>query len=217
MNPAARCALVGGFLLFVGCGRPLTESEVALGQDIFGDSIAFEDVRIVKDFGLTPPPNRARVTVDLRRPAEDPCVRVPSPPRNAAPPGFAVGNVIFLSDGFYSVDSGFLWPEAVRLPHTLIFAHELVHVWQWQNRERTGYAPWRALAEGIGADAYFYRPDDGEQFLGFGYEQQASIVEDYLCYLILDPSDPEIDELRSLVAPIVDTDRLEKRVNAARR
>lgn len=203
--------------VLAACTRPLTDGEVDFAQDIFGDRIALEKVRIGKDLGLGPPPYRAEVTVDVRRPLEDPCVRVPTPPRNAAPPGFAVGNVIFLNGDFYSVDGGFLWPEAVRLPHSLILAHELVHVWQWQNRAQTGYAPWRALAEGIGADAYFYSTEDAEGIFAFGYEQQASIVEDYLCYLILDPSDPELDELRALVAPIVDTDRLESRINAARR
>ena len=195
----------------------MTEAEVALATDVFGDGLDTAPVRIGKDIGLAPPPRRAEVSVEVRRPAEDPCVRVPPPPRNAAPPAFAVGNSIYFSGQFYSVDGGFLWPDAVRLPHTLILVHELVHVWQWQNRDLTNYTPFKALSEGFSGDAYFYGADDAPDLFRFGYEQQASIVEDYLCYLILDPSDPVLGDLRTLVEPMIDVERLEASIDAARR
>lgn len=52
-------------------------------------------------------------------------------------------------------------------------AHELVHVWQYQALRRTG-------AELLASRLYRYRLDAARPFLSYGYEQQASIVEDYV-------------------------------------
>lgn len=52
-------------------------------------------------------------------------------------------------------------------------AHELVHVWQYKGLRRTG-------PELLASRFYRYRLDPARTFLSYGYEQQASIVEDYV-------------------------------------
>ena len=207
-------------LLLAACTRGLTESEAQLARDVFGDDLDVTQVRIAKDFGLLPPPQSARISVDRRKVAEGatPCLREPTPPRTEAPPAFAIGNTLFLSDGIYLVDGGVFWPAGITWPQTFVFVHELTHVWQWQNREITGYSPLRALAEGLpGRDAYFYDPDVELRFENFGFEQQASIIEDYLCHLAFEPANPRVKELRSLIDPVLPMDRLDARIGAARR
>ena len=62
----------------------------------------------------------------------------------------------------------------------MFFAHEMTHVWQWQNRGVTGYHPFRAFAEHRSTkDPYLFDSDGPHQFLDYGYEQQASLVEEY--------------------------------------
>jgi hypothetical protein len=58
---------------------------------------------------------------------------------------------------------------------TALLAHELTHVWQYQNGYMTGATyilsfNWR----------YDYALEPGLEFLDYGFEQQASIVEDYV-------------------------------------
>lgn len=51
-------------------------------------------------------------------------------------------------------------------------AHELVHVWQYKVLRRTG-------VELLASRIYRYRLSPDRSFLSYGYEQQASIVEDW--------------------------------------
>jgi len=191
-----------------------------MARDVFGDQIDPGQVRIAKDLGLVPPPRSARVTVERKRVADgaSPCVREPTEPRRgAAPPAFAAGNTLYFQDGIYQADAGYFWPGGLVFPQTFVFVHELVHAWQWQNRDVTGYTPLRALSEGLlGRDAYFYDPDELPRFDDFGYEQQASIIEDYLCHLFLDPDAKRRAELRAVLAPVLPIDRLDAVVDARR-
>ena len=69
------------------------------------------------------------------------------------------------------------WPgapqEATTLATRAHLAHELVHVWQYQALKRTGI-------ELLLSRVYRYRLDAARDFLSYGYEQQAAIVEDYV-------------------------------------
>jgi len=216
---ARSIALCLAAILLAACTRPLTDNEAALARDVFGDQIDTAEVRVAKDLGLVPPPRSARVTVERKRvvPGASPCTREPTPPRQGPPAGFAVWNTMFLQAGIYQADAGLFWPDGLVVPQTFVFVHELVHVWQWQNRATTGYAPWFALSEGLpGRDAYFYDPGTAPRFEDFGYEQQASIIEDYLCHLFLDPDAPRRAELRDLLAPVLPVDRWDAAVDGAR-
>ncbi len=58
---------------------------------------------------------------------------------------------------------------------TALFVHELVHLWQYQS----GRFSVLAYAATLAPLRYHYRLSPGRGFLGFGYEQQAAIAEDY--------------------------------------
>jgi hypothetical protein len=63
--------------------------------------------------------------------------------------------------------------EATTLGERAHLAHELVHVWQYLGLRRTGI---ELLSQRI----YRYALEPGRTFASYGYEQQASIVEDYV-------------------------------------
>jgi len=175
-----------------------------------GDRIDLAPVRVTEGVGLGPLPARpapAAPAADALGP--DPCRRTARPGRGP-PAGFAVGNRIHLVGRFFRDDMLAGWPAPVHPALALLFAHELVHVWQWQARAVTGYTPLAALAEGLGpGDPYFHRADPRRPFLAYGYEQQAAIVEDYLCHLLLAPASPRLGPLRALLAPHFALGRIE--------
>ena len=83
----------------------------------------------------------------------------------------------------------------------MLFAHEMTHVWQWQNRKRTGYTPLKAATEHqTHVDPYLIDPDTSAQFLDHGYEQQGAIVEEYVCCQLLDPEAPRTARLRAMIS-----------------
>ena len=72
----------------------------------------------------------------------------------------------------------------------------------------TGYSPARALAESLElADPYFSQGEGA--FYSFGYEQQAAILEDYICFAFANPDHPRRDELRDILAPVFPLDRFD--------
>ena len=126
-------------LALAACSRPLTEAEHLFATDLFGDTLNVEKVRVSQGLGLTPPPKTIPASVKKLRGTKEACVRTPQP-RGAQPAqAFALRNGVFFSNALYSSDMVLTWPRGMRLPQALIFAHELTHVWQWQNRGRTGY------------------------------------------------------------------------------
>jgi hypothetical protein len=204
-------------MALAACTRPLTDNEVTLARDVFGDQIDVSKVRIGKDLALIPPPNSARIKVSYKRAGNDFCARGPTPPRTEAPPGVAIGNTIHLRSDVYQADAGLFWPDRLVIPHNFVFVHELVHVWQWQNREQTGYSPLTAIREGMSKDdAYFYEPGQELRLDDFGYEQQAAIIEDYLCHVMFDPQSPRRDLLRAVLAPVLPIDHLDARIDEVR-
>jgi hypothetical protein len=63
--------------------------------------------------------------------------------------------------------------EARTLAERAHLAHELTHVWQHMALKRTG-------PELLAERRYRYVLAPGKPFVGYGYEQQAAIVEDYV-------------------------------------
>lgn len=63
--------------------------------------------------------------------------------------------------------------EATSIAERAHLAHELVHVWQYRALKRTGI-------ELLASRRYLYALDQRRPFHAYGYEQQASIVEDYV-------------------------------------
>jgi hypothetical protein len=211
-------SLVLLLVLGAACSRSLAEGERAFARDLFGETLDARRARVAIGLGLRPPPRpRPRAAIPEvaaakpipRRPGV--CDRVaPSTGPPAPPPAFALYDRVHVMPEWYRPDMMAGWPHRVAVPEALIFAHELVHVWQWQNRTRTGYRPDRAALESLlRGDPYFYAPAGNDGYLAFGYEQQAALVEDYMCYLIFDPEAPRRAELRQILRQVFTVDRLD--------
>ncbi len=203
------------FAALAGCARPLTENERRFAADVIGPTLDVDAVRIARGFGPLPPAPVAPDTSDLYPVAQENtvtglCTRAAPEPRSGPPPGWALWNRVHFSQDFYRADLAPAWPEAARFPQALVLAHELVHVWQWQNRRITGYGPTRAALESmLNMDPYFYVPGPDASFLKFGFEQQAALMEDYLCHALYDPAASRRAELRPLLAPYFPLDRID--------
>ena len=198
------------FLLIAACSRPMTENEERFARDLFGDGLDTSKVTVSHNLGLTPPPKTVPSSVRRLRGTERACVRTPQPVRSEPPQAFALFSRMHFGNDLYSTDMVAPWPNGLRLPQALIFAHELTHVWQWQNRDRTGYTPLRAIGESLRlADPYFFQPQDAPAFFAFGYEQQAAIVEDFICFTVANPTHPMREELRALLLPVFPVEAFE--------
>ncbi|MEM6384609.1 MAG: hypothetical protein AAF718_00085 [Pseudomonadota bacterium] len=197
------------FLLFLAaCSRPLTTAETAFANDLFGAELDTSKIRVTQGLGLTPPYRTVAKSVRLVEGTDQACLRTQQP-RGAQPPqAFALGNRLHFETGLYASDMALRWPEALRFPQAIVFAHELTHAWQWQNRETTGYSPFRAVMESVRlADPYF---SEGQAaFFSFGYEQQAAIIEDYVCFAVANPDHPRRMELRAILAPVLPVDQFD--------
>ena len=206
--------LLAGVLLVSACTRPLSDSETAFARAMFGDGLDTSEVRVTQGLGLAPLVRTVPVSTRRVVPPDDACVRTPSPVR-PPPRAFALRNRVHFTRDLYSSDMMAGWPKGLRVPHALIMAHELVHVWQWQNRATTGYRPLKAAAESVRiADPYFYGATG--EFARLGYEQQAALVEDWLCYAVLDRDDPRKAELEATLLPVFPLGRVEAAMGLAR-
>ena len=200
-----------------GCARGLAPAEAAFAEALFGDSLDQGQIVVQAGVGLTPLPRPAPAPAVQDPPPppgklpEGVCERVPSPRQGFQwPAGMVIWNQVFLRRDFYRADMLERWPEAVPMPHALLMAHELVHVWQWQNRARTRYDPATSGAESVRSrDPYWYVPDADREFLTYGFEQQAAMIEDYVCYTMFAPKAPRRAELRALIHPVLPLDRFD--------
>lgn len=201
-------------LLLAACTRPLTTSEKAFAADLYGPSLDLTDVRVAQGLGLAPPQNSVPGDeVQVLKGTERACVRVPQP-RGAQPPqAFALRQTVHFTSDVYASDMALGWPRYLRLPQALILAHEIGHVWQWQNRELTGYTPARAALESLRlADPYFSPPSSTTNFSDFGYEQQAAMIEDFVCFTMANPTHPRRAALREILSPVLPVERFEQAI-----
>lgn len=174
-------------LVAAGCGRPLTETEKAFASQIHGSALNLDRVRLVEGapvgsitFRRKP---RPRVTCRERilPPVKDEIV-------TSKPAAVALFNRVFFTKDWYLDDYTPEYPDRLDLVQAMLFAHELTHIWQWQNRRKTGYHPLRAAAEhGAGSDPYLFDLSQTPSFLDYGFEQQGAIVEEYVCCRALAP------------------------------
>ncbi|MDU8945637.1 hypothetical protein [Ovoidimarina sediminis] len=181
--------------------RPLTETERAFTGTVLGDAIDIAPVRITRGaaVGLLRPtvPPKPRTT----------CREKLFPPRDLPVkgrfPAFVLSDRVFYTREHWRADFLAGYPEAKSLRQSMRFAHELVHVWQWQNREVTGYHPLKAMTEHIESDdPYLIEIDPEKPFLAYAYEQQGVIVEEFVCCRALAPTAPRTAELLRLVRQV---------------
>lgn len=187
-------------LLLLSCGRPLTENEIAFTKRIHGDSVDTKRARFVNGSPASEFTFRRKP-----RPRET-CRELILPPAKEAiitarPAAITLFHKVFFSDGWYSPDYLAGMPKQMDLVSAMLFAHEMTHVWQWQNRKQTGYHPLRAAAEHrVSKDPYLFDLKDSPEFLSYGYEQQGAIVEEYVCCRALAPTAARTKRLHKMLS-----------------
>jgi hypothetical protein len=194
-----RLAILAVCLLVAACGRPLTGAEAAYMADLQGRSFDAAAVRIVE--------NPAIGRIVRRYPARPQTTcreRILPPPEGAIiearTAGIALFQTIHVRPEFHLDD--YIAPRDGRrsLLAAMFFAHEMTHAWQWQNRDVTGYHPARAFAEHARIeDPYLFEDAGTRRFLDYGYEAQASLVEEYVCCRALDPGGARTARLERLI------------------
>lgn len=186
-------------LLLAACGRPLTPAEKSFATQIHGASIDVSRIRL-HDGALIgkatyPRPKRPRLTCRERILPEPRGETV-----TVSPAAVVLYNRVFFAHDWYEDDFLPRYPEVMSLVHAMLLAHEITHVWQWQNRRRTGYSPFRSFSEHTrSADPYLFDVESRADFLDHGYEQQASIVEEYVCCAALDPDAPRTRRMAAML------------------
>ena len=201
-------------LVLIACGRPLTETESAFARAMLGDELAAQRVRLVDGAPVAAVTFRrkARPRVTCRErilpPAKEAIV-------TAKPAAVTLFNTVFFDKAWYADNYMNTYPERISLSAAMLLAHELTHVWQWQNRAKTGYSPLRAAAEhGASDDPYLFELDAQPDFLSYAYEQQGAIVEEYVCCRALDPGAARTKRLHDMLKaafPVSDLPRDGKR------
>lgn len=187
-------------LFFASCGRPLTEHERAFATRLHGDTLNLDRVRLVEGAPV------AAITYTRKARPRLACRERILPPVKeetvtGKPAGVALFNRVYFTRDWYLDDYMAQYPERVNLIAAMLLAHELTHVWQWQNRKTTGYHPLRAAAEhGRTDDPYLFDLSTSPDFLAYGFEQQGAIVEEYVCCRALDPDAPRTKRLHDMLS-----------------
>ncbi len=185
---AMRTTLILLFLAFLAaCGRKLTETETALARSIQGPALDTARVRLIEGA-----PTGSFTFRRKARPRQSCRERILPPPKGeivtTRAAAITIFNRVFFARDWYADNYAPDYPRRIHLLPAMLLAHELTHVWQWQNRGLTGYSPLRAAAEhGASDDPYLFDLAAKPDFLHFGYEQQGAIVEEYLCCRALAP------------------------------
>lgn len=194
--------------LLAACGRPLTPSEADLATRMFGPGLDTTQVRFYRNgfVGMRSHLYPARPRTTCRE-------RILPPPDQPYERGRAAGIVLFNT---VNVRPDVLRPDFSRhregmmsLGAAMYLVHELTHVWQWQNRALTGYSPLRVGREHAASDdPYLFDTEANARFLDYGYEQQASLVEEYLCCQVLDPEGARTARLQGLISQVMEPGEL---------
>jgi hypothetical protein len=191
------------FLLLSACARGTTDTENLLIGQIMGDTLNTSDVKLLEVgvIGVTTRIYPARPQITCREKIAPP----PSGPTTQTRTAGAVAWTHVLTSPDWTVPdyvSGY--PERINLIGAMYFTHEMTHVWQWQNRAVTGYSPFRGLAEHKpGIDPYLFDPAEEIDFLAMGYEQQASLVEEFICCRTLAPAAPRTKRLYQALSAVM--------------
>ncbi len=198
-------------LLVTACGRPLSTGESEFAATIFGPELQTQNVRVAPFPGLElltqRIPERPRIACrELIWPAPETTDGMVETFTAA----FVTFNRINMASRFYWPDYLPEYPDKISLPAAMLIGHELTHVWQWQNRARTGYHPLKAVSEQItSVDPYLLELDTTADFLRFPYEQQGAIVEEYICCRSLDPNGQRTRRLYDLLKSAMPVEAIE--------
>jgi len=195
-----RALLLALLLLLPACGRPLSDGETRFARDTLGPTLDTSRVRVHRSalVGLVPLSRPARPAVACRE-------RIRPPERGIVTGRIAamvLFNRIVMANPLYLDDFLSDYPRSMQLEDAMLLAHELTHAWQWQNRKTTGYHPLRAATEHLPAtDPYLFELENNARFEEYPFEQQASLVEEFVCCRALDPHGARTDRLHALLSP----------------
>lgn len=184
------------------CGRPLTESERFFAATLQGDTFDPRPVRVV---GTELIGNRIRWRPT--RPQVACRERIWPPPQEDIVQIATAAMVLFETSVFredlYLENYLDGYPEVLPLPQAMLFAHEMTHVWQWQNRALTGYHPLRAASEHRpGGDPYLFDLSRARAFLDYSDEQQGALMEEFVCCRALDPEGARTARLYDILVEV---------------
>jgi len=192
-------------LVLAACGRPLTVNERAFAATVQGPGLDTAPVRIVKGnlIGDIVKYRPARPQVACRE-------RIWPPPETrlvaTATAAFVLFETGYFRDDIFAEDFLLGYPDRMYLPAAMLFAHEMTHVWQWQNRALTGYHPLRAASEHRpGGDPYLFDMSRARAFLDYSDEQQGALVEEFVCCRALDPDGARTQRLYEILQPVFPT------------
>lgn len=199
------------FVIFSGCGRTLTPNEIAFADTIFGNEINAKRVRFVRGHLAESYTMRYQA-----RPRVTCSERIYPPPKEevftTSPGAISLFNKVFFRKDMFLPDYGVAHQGRGNLYALMLYAHEMTHVWQWQNRRKTGYHPLKAASEHKpGHDPYLFEIASKPAFLGFPFEQQAAIVEEYVCCRALAPKAPRTQRLHGMISqamPVADLENI---------
>jgi hypothetical protein len=195
-----RIALFACLILVLStCGRPLTETERAFSRSIHGETINLNRVRFVDGLPVQEVTfkRKARPRVSCREkilpPITDKII-------TTKPAAVSLFNKVLFSEDWYLDDYAPAYPDKLHLVAAMLFAHEMTHIWQWQNRKVTGYHPLRAAVEhGTSDDPYLFDLEGDAEFLSHGFEQQGAIVEEYVCCRAIAPQAARTKRLHTML------------------
>ena len=191
----------------------MTPNEAAFSRVLFGEELAVERVRLgdglfAGNFTYT---RQVRPRLTCTERLYPPVTRTEQV--TVAPGAMAIFHNTRFREDLYREDFLAGYPDRIDLADAMLFAHEMVHVWQWQNRARTGYHPLRAAGEHAAQDdPYLIDPDTRTRFLDHGYEQQGAIVEEYLCCRVLAPDAGRTKRLHDMIAAEFPLARLDRQL-----
>ncbi|MDA8746775.1 hypothetical protein N9M66_01030 [Litoreibacter sp.] len=200
--------LVIPLLVITACGRPLSSGEEAFATTFHGDGLDTKKVRILRN------PIIKLYVSTVPYPPRTTCAEKTLPPPTeefytGSPAATVLFNKITINPDAHASDYLPAWPRTANLRAAMFLAHELVHTWQWQNRRKTGYHPFKAAAEHQASpDPYLFELGNDARFLDFGYEQQGAIAAEYICCAALAPKAPRTQRLKALLSQEFPIDRL---------
>ncbi len=192
------------FLIAACASRPLTEAERRFTDTIMGPELDTSRVRITRGAAV------GLLTATIPPKPRTTCREKLLPPRDIAVkgtfPAFVTFDQVYYTRKHWRADFLNDYPDSMTLREAMRFAHEMVHVWQWQNRATTRYHPVKAMFEHVESDdPYLIEIDEDRAFLDYGYEQQGVIVEEFICCRALDPGGARTARLQSLVGEVFPT------------
>ncbi|WP_394689862.1 hypothetical protein [Hoeflea sp.] len=224
-------ALIFVAVVLSGC-RMLTERETTFLSNIYSNQVAYDAVRLHSPFSSEKADERrleralkrevsTKQSGQLRGLSRSEFVNRSFAAMRARPEALVLGNSIYYARTSYRSDFAEGFPRQVVVDELSLLAHEMVHVWQHQNRERTGYSLLAVALEHLSYKRpYDYVITPGKAFLSYRFEQQGRIMQDYVFLAfqeaVLNRQDrSRLRQLRELLETEFDLDDIRSELIAA--